>query len=346
MGRRQYLTVRKRRCNERQILKQRKKEKLIKKTSLVQRVYGIQGSIAPNSCFSKSSGVAMDMERKGKTKDTEYHGQFEYDEQLGVGNVESDGQCEMESSEYDRQVDMGDSEYGRHEMVLESNECDRQSEMSDPECNKVTKKSNDEWHEEEAPVAMCNVDESADATTSDNEQLDMFTYPDPLNWTFSKNVPDISGINFDTIGMDTEQDYLGSGPGSVHFEALQYLRLSLQSSELLSGWFVLPTKQHDIIQLCTMKTNRAGSPVISYTVEISVNCEWLLRMPQGILDWKEHPVLMQLPLHIKTIDDVKKVTGKIDCAKDCNGINDPKFDLLVTKHKGRFFDRSGKLAFN
>ena len=31
------------------------------------------------------------------------------------------------------------------------------------------------------------------------------TYPDPLNWTFSKDVPDISGIKFDTIGMDTEQ---------------------------------------------------------------------------------------------------------------------------------------------
>ena len=46
-------------------------------------------------------------------------------------------------------------------------------------------------------------------------------------------------------------------------------------------------------------------------------------MPQGILDWKKHPVLMQLPLHIKIIDNVKKITGEIDCAKHCNGINDP-----------------------
>ena len=43
-------------------------------------------------------------------------------------------------------------------------------------------------------------------------------------------------------------------------------------------------------------------------------------MPQGVLDWKKHPVLMQLTLHIKIIDDV---TGEIDCAKHCNGINDP-----------------------
>ena len=43
------------------------------------------------------------------------------------------------------------------------------------------------------------------ATISDTEQSDMCTHPDPLNWKFSKEVPDISDIKFDTIGMDTEQ---------------------------------------------------------------------------------------------------------------------------------------------
>ena len=38
-----------------------------------------------------------------------------------------------------------------------------------------------------------------------SNQIIMCTHPDPLNWTFSKDVPDISGIKFDTIGMDTEQ---------------------------------------------------------------------------------------------------------------------------------------------
>ena len=46
-------------------------------------------------------------------------------------------------------------------------------------------------------------------------------------------------------------------------------------------------------------------------------------MPQGILDWKKHLILMQLPLHIKIIDDVKKIRGEIDCAKHYNGINVP-----------------------
>ena len=106
---------------------------------------------------------------------------------------------------------------------------------------------------------------------------------------------------------------------------------------------MLPTKEHHI-QLCTTKTNRAGSPVISYTVEILVNFKWLLQIPKGILDWKKHPVLMRLPLHIKTIDDAKEVISEIDYAKHCDGIDDPKFDQLVIKHKGKFFDRCGKLT--
>ena len=54
-------------------------------------------------------------------------------------------------------------------------------------------------------------------------------------------------------------------------------------------------------------------------------------------------MLMQLPLHIKTVDDAMKIINEIDNAKDCDGINDPKFHQLVIKHKGRFFDRCGKL---
>jgi len=359
MGRKQFLTVRKRRCNERQTLKQRKQEKLLKKTHLIQRVYGIQGSIAPKSCVSESNDDAtMDMEREEKIKDTECDEHLsEYDEQPEVGYVECHGCHVMEYSKYDNQPDLGDSECGRHEMELENDECDSQPEIRDIEC----KGSSDECLEEvsgshgaESVAVMSilfahssfddsNIDKSIDDTIIDIQQLDMdiLTYPDPLNWTFSKDVLDISGVHLDTIGMDTEQEYL---PDSIHCEALQHLWFCLQSSEL-GKWFVLPTKEHNI-QLCSIKTNRAGSPVISYTVEIFVNFEWLLRIPKGILDWKKHPVLMHLPLHIKTIDDAKEVIGEIDYAKHCNGIDDPKFDQLVTKHKGRFFDRCGEHMFD
>ena len=52
------------------------------------------------------------------------------------------------------------------------------------------------------------------ATISDTEQSHMCTHSDPLNWTFSKDVRRM---------------------------CLEGCVLSLRSSELLGGWFVLPT---------------------------------------------------------------------------------------------------------
>ena len=72
-----------------------------------------------------------------------------------------------------------------------------------------------------------------------------------------------------------------------------------------------------MIQLCTYKTNAVGSPVISYTVEILLNGEWLLRIPPGVINWKRHPVLKHLPVSISTIDDVKEFTDTIDYSKHC-----------------------------
>ena len=133
-----------------------------------------------------------------------------------------------------------------------------------------------------------------------------------------------------------ETEFLGSDPDSIQCEALQHLHFSLQGSELLAKWFVLPSNKH-CIQLCTVKTNRTGSPVISFTIEILVNFEWLLRIPQGILDWKNHPMLMQLPLHIKTVDDAMKIINEIDNAKHCDGIMIQNFISLSSNKKEGFF---------
>ena len=126
MGRRQYLTVRKRRCNERETLKQRKEKVLFKKTRLIKCVYGsIQGSIAPSGCVidMSSDTATMDMERN----DTECDGQLsECDDQPEVGNVEPNGEHEIENSKDDSQSDMGDTE---HEKALENNECGTQPDM-------------------------------------------------------------------------------------------------------------------------------------------------------------------------------------------------------------------------
>lgn len=105
----------------------------------------------------------------------------------------------------------------------------------------------------------------------------------------------------------------------------------------------MPNWNPDIIQLCTSETNCAGSPVITYTIEIMKNCQWLLRIPQGVIHWKVHPPLKELPVSVSTINDVKEIVETINYSKLCPGINDEKFNILLAKHKGRFFDCSGKL---
>jgi len=98
-----------------------------------------------------------------------------------------------------------------------------------------------------------------------------------------------------------------------------------------------------LIQLCTHETNQVGSPVISYTIDIMQNCQWCLQIPQGVINWKTHPVLKDLPAVITTPDDVKEIVETINYFKRCRGINDKKFNSLLIKHNDKFFDHSGKL---
>jgi len=42
-------------------------------------------------------------------------------------------------------------------------------------------------------------------------------------------------------------------------------------------------------------------------------------------------------------DDVKEIVKTMNYSKRCRGINDEKFNLLLIKHNGKFFDHSGKL---
>ena len=208
MGRRQYLTVRKRRCNERQVLKKRKEEKLLEKT---QRVYGMRDPILPsNHVVSKSSGIpnCEDVSQSS----TEHENNEECDTQPEI-DEEGDTQPEMmECKESSTEVN------SCHEVVAMSSLVDHSS-FDDTIADSVD---------------TTNFD--IDPTNLDIEPLnpDIITYPDPLNWTFSKeDVSNTSFINFDTIGMETE--FLSS---EIQCEALQHLRFSCRVlSYLLNGLF-------------------------------------------------------------------------------------------------------------
>ena len=178
----------------------------------------------------------------------------------------------------------------------------------------------------------CHEDSSINIHLPANISIDL----PPLNWKFQHDLPDL-----DCIGNDTElaciyQDQTSTE--SCNQQSLSMLRYCLQHEESIAKWFILPTEDPSKIYLCTYNFNIALSPVVTFTVEILCNHEWVLRIPYGALNWRSHPVFKELPVKLASRNDVKMVTNIIDDAKQCEGISDKRFDVLVTKHKGKFFD--------
>jgi len=96
----------------------------------------------------------------------------------------------------------------------------------------------------------------------------------PLECTFLTE-PEIA---LDEIGVDTNQQYIGSIP--YDNRDLNELLFQIQFPQPINGWFVMPNSFHNnFIQLCICSVNTAGSPVIEYTVEIHCNLEWILYIP-------------------------------------------------------------------
>ena len=161
----------------------------------------------------------------------------------------------------------------------------------------------------------------------------------PLDWTFRHELPDLDCIDMDTEQTCIYQDQTNDESSSQ--QSLTMLRCCLQYTELIGKWFVLPNEDASKIYLCTYTFNGALSPVITFSIEILSNHEWVLRIPYGTLNWRSHPVFKELPAKLISRYDVKAVTDTIDNAKQCEGISDKKFHSLVIKHKGKFFDFSG-----
>jgi len=117
---------------------------------------------------------------------------------------------------------------------------------------------------------------------------------------------------------------------------------SLQHSNILkAGWFILPSDQNDVIQICQSGTNAAGSPMINYTIEVLLDHHWVFQIPQGVVNWQNHPVLKELPVFVNSVEDLQTTADAITFSKRCPGISDPKFDAIVRKRKKRFYDHSG-----
>jgi len=150
-----------------------------------------------------------------------------------------------------------------------------------------------------------------------------------------------------SIGIDTEQACRSTimlvQSMSMHFRHYS-IHCRIIARYCKDGLFCqMSVLIYTVTQLCTRETNRVGSPVISYTIEIMQNRQLCLRIPQGVVNWKTHPVLKELPAVIASPDDVKEIVETMNYSKHCQGINDEKFNLLLIKHNDKFFDCSGKL---
>ena len=350
MGRKTYLTVRKRRCNERQDIDSRKK-KMCERPPVL-RMYGIQdntGHLPTTSDDPAGTGTVPVNVDSPSTKPIN-------DDPAGTGtvpvNVDSPSTKPINDDPAGTVVDddppdftpINDDPTGTVPVnddspcaILisvdlcsneESDSCSL-SPIGNPKVSTETELSGinqvDQYHE-----SLVN---GIDLIPSTEVSIDL----PPLEWTFLTE-PE---INVEEMGVDDNQQYIGSVP----YENLNELVFQIQFPQPINGWFIIPSSfQNSFIQLCTCSVNTAGSPVIEYTVEIHCTLEWILRLPRGVLEWKCHPHLQALPVYLKSRKDVEEVTDAINDCRQCKGINDPKFHVLTIKHKGRFMDRSGKFT--
>ena len=379
MGRRQYLTIRKRRCNERGVLKGRQQDKA-SRARLIKRVYGGPGSIddlysASNKQIDKnrvryrvSTEIGNDRvsteigdDRVSEIGDDRVSeiGDDTVSTEIGDGRVAEIGDDRMSEIGDDRvSTEIGDdrvAEIGNDREQIGNNRVveiadDREGQIDDPrgqvdddEMNWNTSLIMGEIPNESFADSLLHEpyeysDWEDEAANVDQLHDKVITFPEPLNWTFSYDMPAVSDISISKVGMDTEQACLLAPSGSAFLDLWQ----PLQHSDILNaGWFALPSNQNDGFQLCKSGTNAAGSPMINYTVEILLDRHWILRIPQGVINWQNHPVLKELPIFVHSLSDLKRIAEVITLSKRFPGINDPKFDVIVRKHKGRFYDNSG-----
>ena len=269
MGRRQYLTIRKRRCNERGVLKGRQQDKA-SRARLIKRVYGGPGSI--DDLYS-ASNKQIDKNRVRYLHNHEEDG----GQQLSNG-TEQIGYCRQQIDDYydydigqqtddyiedDRvEIDNGREQIGDDRVVEIAD--DREGQIDDPrgqvdddEMNWNTSLIMGEIPNESFADSLLHEpyeysDWEDEAANVDQLHDKVVTFPEPLNWTFSYDMPAVSDISISKVGMDTEQACLVAPSGSAFLDLWQ----SLQHLDILNaGWFALPSNQNDVFQLCKSGTN-------------------------------------------------------------------------------------------
>ena len=314
MGKR-YLTVRKRRCNERNVLAAKKQNTGSSRQelcSLLLYKYGDDKSKQQSNEDMLSCPSGND-ERK------------DHNEMVSSSNS-SDSDSSQDHSENCEQCDKDvslDSSSFDSSNAAESEADQNLSSMInlDPDCcrRSLVDLEQTNWtfsfHALELP--------DINSVGVDREVMTIHPVSDPFHYM---SIPVLSA--FGLVFKNT-------------LEELRYSYMNLMQTLNETGrWFMLPS-DGSIIQLCKHNINSASAPVITLTLEIHHSCRWFLRHSTGVILQNEHPVLATLPDHLHSGHDIRVVTDTIDQCRQCKGTDDPKFYCLVVKNKGKFYDLQG-----
>lgn len=305
-----FLTLRKRRKNERSVLAAKKD--LLRRPAL--RKYGSRNEL------QNVKNDSCDNIKENSNSNCEEHSDCDDIEESNNSDCDSVEQCNESISE------LSDCHSLHSEAVNEVHQNSTSPIGLDPDCCRRSLVDLDQidwkfsFHSSELPDIDCIGIDTGGLMT-------IHPVSDPFHY-MSMPVLSAFGLIFEST-----------------LEELQYSYMNLiQSINSAGRWFMLPSNNRTplyTIQLCTYEVNSVSAPVITLTVEIHYSHCWYLRHSMGVVMRHQHPVLVTLPVYLYTGHDIKLVTDAIDNCHRCKGIEDPRFFPLIVKNKGRFYDFQG-----
>ena len=304
MGR-TYLTIRKRRKNERKILSVKKEPfKHVKQQAPSHHLKSSMPSI--RNCNQMLRTYGPDQQT------LQHHSSKTYDNEI-LSSLSSEEMCGSENSEHHSESICSES---NNDHALYNPEIDL-----NPDCSTCLADDHElsNWKFSFYSLEFPNID----TIGMDTGLMTINPVNDPFHYM---SVPVLSAFGLVFPNMLQELRY-------------SYMNL-IQTLNTKVKWFLLPSDDNTIL-LSKHDFNSTLAPVITMTIEIHHTRHWFLRHSTGILMQHQHPLLATLPTPLQSGHDIKMVTDTIDECYDCKGISDPKYYPLVVKNKGKFYDFKG-----
>ncbi|SMN01584.1 hypothetical protein SPONN_2650 [uncultured Candidatus Thioglobus sp.] len=113
----------------------------------------------------------------------------------------------------------------------------------------------------------------------------------------------------------------------------------LESKCLSAAWTC--SVASDCLVICKMSVVSLASADAMYTVTISSDFTWKIRIGRNEVAIEENDLLRYSSGSLCSVQSVVRVVSVLDGSKFCVGNPDDKFTNLVQRRKGKFMDKSG-----